>query len=229
MEKKDFIIWASKLQADYRPSDEVLQKISKVDLLAIVGPTGVGKSTLIENLEIAKVLSDVSRDKRPGEKDDKDYHFRKDYLRIIEEIKKGNYVQFLVSSSGEFYGTHISAYPDEGLCTMAIYAHAIPLFTKVGFRSVKQAYIMPPSYIEWMHRIGGVRTKDLLMRIGEAKNSVEQALADESYSFILNDSLDYALRDIQSVINGEPVDNHREMLARGTADLLLERIGGEEV
>jgi hypothetical protein len=84
---------------------------------------------------------------------------------------------------------------------------------------------MPPSYVEWMRRIGGVRSQDLLNRISEAKDSILLALDDDRYNFILNDNLEYALRDVNNIISGKAIDQHRTDLAIGTADLLLEHIG----
>ena len=150
MDKKDFIEWAEKLQASYRPSEQTNEILSQVDLVAIVGPTGVGKSTIIDNLGLPYVVSDVSRDSRPDETNEKNYNFRTDYLDIIQQIKNGDYVQFLVSKYGEFYGTRLDAYPSNGPCTMAIVASEIPHFRKLGFRSVTSIYVMPPSYVEWM-------------------------------------------------------------------------------
>lgn len=225
MEKKDFIVWASKLQQSYTPDQTVLDRISNIELIAIVGPTGVGKSTIIAELEIPVVLSTVSRDKRPGEKDKKNYNFTDDYLKIIEEIKAGQFVQFVVNNNGEFYGTHINSYPKSGVCTMAIIAAAMPVFRNIGFKKVTKFYIMPPSYVEWMRRIGGVRTKDLLNRISEAKDSMLLAAGDDEYNFILNDSLELALKDIRGVTNNEPINTHRQELAVGTIDVLLEHIG----
>jgi guanylate kinase len=225
MEKLDFIVWASKLQDTYVPNEILLKRRAEIDLVAIVGPTGVGKSSIISNLNIPVVISDVTRDKRPDEKDGKTYSFKHDYLKIIEEIKAGNYVQFIVSSSGEFYGTHISAYSQYNLYTMAIYAKEIENFKKLNFKSLDQYYIMPPSYIEWMNRIGGVRAKDLLTRIQEAKESILLALEDPNYTFVLNDNLELAVNDINRNRNKQELDLHRVELAIGTADILLEHIG----
>lgn len=228
MEKKDFIVWASKLQANYRPSPEVLDKISRVNLVALVGPTGVGKSTLMDQLDMPDVLSDVTRDPRPGEKNKKNYNFKTDYLKIIEEIKAGRYVQFLIGMNGEFYGTHVDAYPKDGSCCMAVVSSAVDHFKSIGFKSIRPFYIMPPSYIEWMRRIGGVRAKDLLSRIGEARQSLMTALERDDYHFVLNDTLELASKDIRDVLNGKEADQHRAQLARGTANILLERIGDDE-
>jgi guanylate kinase len=229
MEKNDFIVWASKLQQSYTPSLEVLNRLANIELIAIVGPTGVGKSTLIENLQLPTVLSTVTREKRPGEKDKKNYYFSHDYLEIIEQIKLGKYVQFLVSNSGEFYGTHIDNYPQSGKCVMAIFAGAISNFSNIGFKKITQIYIMPPSYVEWMRRIGGVRTKDLLTRISEARDSIMMALDDSRYHFVLNDNIELALRDVNLILKGEQIDEHRTELAVGTADILLEHIGEQVV
>jgi guanylate kinase len=228
MEKNDFIEWASKMQHNYRPSDEVLKKLGQIDLIAIVGPTGTGKTTIIDKLDIPPVLSTVSRDKRPGEKDNVDYIFTEDYFKVIEQIKSGQFVQYLVSPNGEFYGTHIDAYPESGWCIMAVVAGALSNFHNLGFRSITQIYIMPPSYIEWMRRIGNSRTKDLLTRISEARESINLALSDDKYHFVLNDNIDLALQDIGQILNGNPINQHRTELAIGTADLLLEHIGESE-
>lgn len=225
MEKSDFIEWAKKLSHGYVPSEQTLSQISNLDLLAIVGPTGVGKSTIISKLDIPYVMSDVSRAPRPDEKNGKNYNFRTDYLDIVKDIKNGEYVQFLVSKNNEFYGTKSSSYPDSGTCTMAVAAGAMPLFRKLGFRNTKSIYIMPPSYVEWMRRIGGVRSADLLARISEARQSILLALEDEEYSFVLNDTLELAVKDVLDITYGNPINEHRAQLAFDTADIILEHIG----
>lgn len=228
MEKADFIEWAKKLQHSYVPSEETIKDLSQIDLIAIVGPTGVGKSTIIDKLDIPYVQSDVSRVPRPGEKNGHNYFFRTDYLNIIAEIKNGDYVQFLVNNNDEFYGTKRKNYPESGACTMAVKAEVMPHFRNLGFRSVKSLYIMPPSYIEWMRRIGGVRTTDLLARISEARQSILLATNDSQYSFILNDDLNAAVEDVLNVINGKEVNQRRAQLAFDTADIILEHIGDED-
>lgn len=228
MDKTNFLQWVRKLQLSYQPSDDVKSSLAEVDLLAIIGPTGVGKTTLINQLDIPSVLSDVTRPTRKDEKNNQNYHFRDDYLDILKEIKAGEFAQYLVSDSDEFYGTHITAYPKQGWCSMAIFATAIPDFRKLGFRKVLPIYIMPPGYIEWMRRIRELRTGDLDARITESIISIKTALADPEYSFVLNDNTELALRDIKSILNGEAPDEHRSRLARETGDILLERLGDQD-
>ena len=228
MNKEEFIIWARKLRDVYTVSNAVQMRLANVDLLAVVGPTGVGKTTIINKLDMPAVLSDVTRDMRPDEENNQNYHFREDYVQILQEVKTGTFAQFVVSESGDFYGTHMDAYPEEGWCSMAIFATAIPAFRELGFRRVLPIYIMPPGYVEWMRRIGAQRDSDISDRIAEAITSIKTALLDPEYHFVLNDNVDFAVRDIQRIINGEAPDDHRARLARETADILLERLGDQD-
>ncbi len=228
MEKQDFIEWVRKLEQGYAANEQVRSQLSEVDLLAIVGPTGVGKTTIIEKLGLPIVKSDASRAMRNDEKNEQHYHFRDDYLDILKQLKAGDYAQFLVSGSDEFYGTRASEYPETGVCTMAVVAAAIPVFRKLGFRKIMPIYLMPPGYVEWMRRIGTIRAGDINVRIAEAIESIKLALLDDSYHFVLNDNIDLALEDINSIMTGKPVDEHRARLARESADVLLERLGDQD-
>ncbi len=228
MEKKDFIEWTRKLAVNYRANTQVLKQLSQIDLIALVGPTGVGKTTIIEKLDLPYVLSDVTRMPREGEKDGHEYYFRNDYLGMLDEIKAGNFAQFLVSRGDEFYGTRGISYPFSGAATMAIVASAIPVFRKLGFRKVVPIYILPPSYIEWLHRIGAGRSQDLSSRMMEARESLPMAMADPAYHFVLNDDLEMAINEVKTIIAGGEVHQHRKELARSSADLLFGRLGIED-
>lgn len=228
MQKEDFIKWARKLQETYETSDALKARLAHVNLLAIVGPTGVGKTTIINELSMPPVKSDVSRDMRHDEKNDQNYHFREDYLQILQEIKTGQFAQFVVSDAGDFYGTHMNAYPESGWCSMAIFADAIPSFRELGFNKVVPVYIMPPGYVEWMRRVGSQREHNLTSRIEEAIKSIKIALRDPAYHFVLNDNVEYAVRDVNRIVHDEAPDVHRARLARETADILLERLGDQD-
>jgi guanylate kinase len=228
MDKADFIVWARKLQESYRASEAVRQQLSKVDLVAIVGPTGVGKTTIINKLQIPLVKSDVTRAMRPDEKDNLNYRFRNDYADILQEIKRGEFAQFLVSESGDFYGTHTDAYPSGGRCAMAVVAKAMPDFQAMGFRSITPIYIMPPGYVEWMRRVGELRAGDLSARIAESVDSIRRAIQNPAYKFVLNDNIDLAVADVEAILEHKDLDEHRKRLARETADVLLERLGDQD-
>lgn len=228
MEKKDFIEWARKLAVTYHANAAVAQQLSQIDLIAIVGPTGVGKTTLIEKMNVPYVISDVTRPQRAGEKDGQEYNFRSDYFNILDEIKKGEYAQFLVAKNDEFYGSRAIGYPASGPAAMAVIAKAIPGFRQLGFRKVIPIYILPPSYVEWLHRIGKDRAVDIDARMMEARESLPLAMADPAYHLVLNDNLDQAVEELKTIIAGGEVGEHRKALARESADLLYGRLGIED-
>jgi hypothetical protein len=49
-----------------------------------------------------------------------DYFFRKDYDKIVEEMKNGRFVQVAIGSGGDFYATRDSTYPESGIAVMAV-------------------------------------------------------------------------------------------------------------
>ena len=225
MDKQSFIEWARKLRGSYRPNPQVLEQLAQIDLITLVGPTGVGKTTIIQKLGMPYVLSDVSRSPRGDEKDNEVYHFKTDYLQMLNEIKSGNYAQFLVGHNNEFYGTHISAYPPSGAATIAVIASALADIRMVGFKKVVPIYILPPGYAEWMHRIGTGRAHDIQARMAEARESLPMAFADSEYHFVLNDDIELAVAEVHSIIDGGSITEHRAALARSSADQLFGRLG----
>ena len=94
MDKQQFIMWARQLGKTYQASPATKLQLSELELIAVIGPTGVGKTTIIDALGLPEVKSDTTRDMRPEEKKNKNYYFRKDYDQIIQDIKDGRYSQF---------------------------------------------------------------------------------------------------------------------------------------
>jgi guanylate kinase len=108
---------------------------------------------------------------------------------MMQEIKDGYFLQYIIYPNGEFYGTKASAYPASGPCTIAVAAATMPLFYEFGFHRIAPVYVVPPTYEEWMKRIDAHHEKDLRPRFIEAKASIEAALADARYYFMVNKDL----------------------------------------
>jgi guanylate kinase len=74
-------------------------------LITLTGPSCAGKTTLEEALikrGAARVISNTSREPRPGEVDGRDYHFR-NRSWFEEKLSRGELVEH-VEFSGNFYG-----------------------------------------------------------------------------------------------------------------------------
>jgi guanylate kinase len=225
MIKEEFLQQLPEFVNNYQPSAEVLRHISDVSLLMVIGPSGVGKTSLINQLNLQNVLGDTTREPRPEEKDGVDYCFRKDYENIINELKNGLFVQVAIGSGGDFYATRNSSFPEFGTGVMAVVADVIPIFRKLGFKKTISVFVAPPSYDEWMRRLSDHELSDeqLTKRLAEAKRSFEFALSDKNTYFVLNDNLEKAAAQTLRIINGE-VDEHEEQSALKIAEKILDAI-----
>jgi guanylate kinase len=191
----------------------------------IIGPSGVGKSTLIEHLGFSFVPTDTTREPRPGEKDGVDMNFRKDYDQLTADIKAGRFVQMAIFANGELYATKDTSYPMSGIATMPVMADVIPIFRGLGFKETISVFVAPPSYEEWMSRLKKhpVTPEQLKKRLAEARRSLIFALSDNQMHFVLNDNLDEAVRQTRDLVDGT-VDEPREATARQAAKEMLEGI-----
>src|SRR5262245_598669 len=84
----------------------------RAPLIVVSGPSGVGKTTVVEhllrdlkdsNLRLRRAITATTRDRRPHEKDDRDYHFW-NAERFQKEIKDGHMLEY-ATYADNFYGT----------------------------------------------------------------------------------------------------------------------------
>ena len=223
MDKQTAIARLASLQPNYHANQDVIEQISHVNLLAVVGPTGAGKSTIVRQSGLPFVVGDTTRAPREAEIHGRDYNFRTDFENLCGEIERGEFVQFVIQRESEIYGTKASSYPASGACAMSVIASALPAFKSIGFGSVRPIYVVPPNHSEWMRRISSHRDKDLEARLIEAKESLFAALSDPSYIFILNDNLDAAISVLRSIAKGS-VDMNESSRARTSANTLYEHL-----
>jgi guanylate kinase len=213
------------LVKNYRPAAAVISQIKQIRLVMVIGPTGVGKSTIIGKLGLPYVPSHTTRKPRPGEVDGQDFYFLSDYGDVVKQIKAGVFVQMVAGVSGDLYATKASSYPASGMAVMPVLADVVPFFRKLGFGDTLSAFIVPPSYEEWMRRISthGLPAEQKDKRLDEAKRSLAFALSDRQTHFILNDDLDKAVQQTKDALIGKS-DEQREKQARAAAQEILNRI-----
>lgn len=108
---------------------------------------------------------------------------------------------------------------------MAVVADAVPVFRNDGFKQTISLFITPPSYAEWMQRLGShdLNKEQLAKRLAEASRSLRFALHDEEMHFVLNDDIDKAVEQAQDIITGK-TNKQRENQARQIAESLLNKV-----
>lgn len=220
MDKQSIIARLNSLQETYQANDQVKAQLAHIKLIAVVGPTGAGKSTVVRQSGLPFVIGDTTRAPREGEIQGRDYNFRTDLNNLLGEIERGEFIQYVIQRETEFYGTKSTSYPSSGVCAMSIIASAQPMFRQLGFASVIPVYIVPPSHSEWMRRISAHKDKDLESRLLEAKESLTVALNDPSYVFIMNDDLNSAIASLQAVARGA-INQTESAHARANANTLF--------
>jgi guanylate kinase len=198
-----------KVTTDYRPNEAVLEKLRGIDFVAIIGPTAVGKTTLINALigrhpSIQLIVTDVSRPPRPGERDGIDYHFRS-RTEMLERIKRREYVNLAPSLAGDLYASHPDSYPEKGVGIMAVWADAVPYFRTLPFASFTQVYVLPPRWETLLVRIAERRfTPDQLKgRLLEIIESLQFATSEQNLAFVVNDDLEQAADDLWRIVSGQ--------------------------
>jgi guanylate kinase len=204
---------------NYKPNDMASARLHNVELLMIVGPSGVGKSALMKASGFFEVVGDASREPRPGERHGVDYWFRseKDMLR---EASAGNYLQVAVGSEDDLKGTHGSNFPDHGTAVFGVVASAVPLFRSLPFARTMTVVVVPPDYDVWLQRLHEhhLTSEQLEPRLAEAKDSYEFALQDDQAQFLLNDDLESAVRRLHQIAAGHEPDD--EPQARQIAEAI---------
>lgn len=214
MTRDEFLKTFTKLLPGYAPSRESLARIKEVNLLIVIGPSGVGKTSIIDRMGLHYVPIDTTRSARPEEKDGIDMFFRTDYDQIISDIKAGEFMQFVAGVSGDFYGTRAANYPSHGWAIMPIIYYEVQTFRRLGFKQTLSVFITPPSCEEWMRRMDNhpLSEEQRSKRLVEAGHSFDFALSDSQTHFILNDKIEDAVDQAKQLLNGK-VDEQREAAA----------------
>jgi len=199
------------MHVHYRPSNDVLDYLQKVDFVAIVGPTAVGKNSVVD--EAAKLSPDISwtpfttsRTRRPGEKPGVEYQFRS-RQQMEERIERSEYVNVAPNLLGDLYASAPEDYSQNGVATAAVIADAIPTFRSLPFKSLKTVFILPPSWQAWNDRLlsRDVTPEQYQKRMGEAARSLQFALSDKQTQFIINDNLTQAAKDFIALAKDKPL------------------------
>jgi guanylate kinase len=226
MTREEFLKQLPELVRNYKPAFDVSTHIKNLDLLMVIGPSGVGKTAIINRLNLKYIVSDTSREPRPDEKESVDYYFRQDYDKIVDEMKNGRFVQAVIDSGGDLKATSDSTYPESGIAVMAVVAGVVQNFRQLGFRKTFSVFITPPSFEEWMQRLDvhNLSAEQQALRLAEAARSLEFALNDKEVHLILNDNIEEAVNQTKNVLEGN-IDQERETEARSIAEQLLGNVG----
>lgn len=201
----------------YRLSTAATELIRKTPILLLVGISGAGKGTIMDEL-IKKgtyhpVVTHTTRLPRANngvmEQDGREYHF----ITLDEAegmLDRGEYVEAMMYS-GNVYGTSIAeiqmAHDTHQIVVNDIDIQGVTAYETID-PNVRAVFVLPPNYEEWqarlLHRSGGaVDWEDYKKRMATALQEIEHALHDPHFTFVVNDSLDEAVEEIDRIATGD--------------------------
>lgn len=208
---------------NYHPNTDVLEAIAQIKLIATVGPSSSGKTSIMQaaaemSNQIHVVLGETTRAPRTGERPGVDYLFRS-RDEVIEDIKAGNLIDAVVGPNGDLYGTRRQSFDKNKINTMAVVASTIDNFRKLPFKLFKSVFIVPVSYELWQTwlkkqaDVGHWTVKQWQGRLAEAKQSFEISLNDEQMILILNDQIENGAKQLLQIATGQAPGN-QEMIKK---------------
>jgi len=177
------------------------------NLFVVSAPSGAGKTSLVHallniNPQIDLSVSYTTRDPRPGEQNDKDYHFVSRAI-FLAMAKRG---EFLESAEvyGNLYGTSQTWISQEN-------AKGRDILLEIDWQGAAQVrrlfpkcisiFILPPSMEALEQRLKG-RGKDNDEVIAKRMAAVREDVAHvaEFDYVIINDNLNEALRELNAIV-----------------------------
>ena len=186
-------------------------------LVVITGPSGVGKGTLLQHMFQAHPtlhfsVSATTRSPRSNEIEGQHYYFlTADQFR--EKIDQASFLEW-AEFAGNFYGT-------PKLPILEKIAAGLTVILEIeleGARQVRQTapealqiFILPPSMEELEMRIrarGQDQPEAIAKRLERAQ--VEIAAADEFDYTVVNDDLDTAKQQLESIIFAKPLSSEEQ-------------------
>jgi len=181
-------------------------------LLVLSGPSGTGKDAVLSRMKEAGypleyIVTVTTRPKRPGEKNNIDYHFVPP--EKFQELIKNNELLEWANVYGNWYGVPkqpIKQALDKG-------QDVIVKVDTQGAATIKKIlpqavfiFLTPPSMEELTTRLKQRHTEspfDLALRLKTAEEELKQLPLFDYVVFNQRDDIDRAISDIQAIITAE--------------------------
>lgn len=219
---------------DYHLSKEALQALAQTELILLVAPTSTGRNTIIRELiktgDYHFVVSDTTRKPRVNdgllEQDGREYWFRSE-LEVLNDIKHGKYLEAAIIHEQQVSGISVRELErarDEQKIAITD-AEIRGADNAVAYKPDTIAiFVLPPSFEEWqrrLHQRGVMPPDELKRRISSAAKELEAALDCGYYRFIINDSIEHSVEQINEIAKLDITDQQSQTDGRALAEQLL--------
>lgn len=180
-------------QASYRPSQQTLDQIAGKTLVMFIGPTGIGKTSLIHEVQrlrpdYERVSIVTTRPRKPEDPPTFQTSTEGITPRDIQRwITTGELVEYSVNTNGYIYGQLPSGFPGN-VNLMALLPSGVEPLRNAGFGKIVAVYIVTQAET-WRQWLKESRSSyvDLSARLDEAINSIDYAFDHrDKLAFVAN-------------------------------------------
>lgn len=218
----------------YHLSKQTLQTLSQTELVLLVAPSATGRNTIIRELlktgDYHFIVSDTTRKPRVNdgvlEQNGVEYWFRTE-LEVLTDIRDGKYLEAAIIHNQQVSGISVRELErarDEGKIAItdaeisgAENAHRYK-------HDTISVFVLPPSFEEWQRRMrqrGSMEGEEFKRRIASAVNEFETALQSDFYHFIINDTIEHSVEQINEMAKLDRFDEVSQRDGRELAEQLL--------
>ncbi len=207
----------------YKPSEATAKALSEKTVVTIIGPFGVGKSTLMHKVaevtdDYSYVLGFTTRPKRSGEAEGIYRYIDHNAERLSQlrnQLQGRDLVQVAINPVTKFvYGSDLESYSNV-FNILDVYASVIDEFETLPFKAVRNVYVVasPSDWKSWLTERETMQTKDdIQKRWKEAKINLEWGLQNQDrISWVVNSdgNLEQAYDQIIRIGRGETLSDAR--------------------
>lgn len=227
------------LVENYQTPPAAIELVEKSRILLLAGISGAGKDTtkryLLKNAEYRDIVSHTTRQPRANngkmEQNGVEYNFvtkeEAEQMLIERKFIEAKFVH------GKIYGTSVAeiekAFEAGQISVTDIDIQGIAEYKKLSSKVVA-VMILPPDYETWRARFANRYQgeaefeRDFKKRLPEAISSLEEALAEPYFHFILNDDFRNTARIIDQIMHQDVEFNYKDIEVRLLAEKLLKDI-----
>jgi len=225
----------TKILANYSPSQMQLSILRQTPFVLLAAPTAAGRNTLIRSLLKEKdyyyIVSDTTRPPRSNdgvkEQNGQEYWFKSEES-FLKDLDAGRYLEAAIIHDQQVSGISMreieKAKIAGKIAITDIDVQGCKTLEKLS-DSIIPIFILPPRFEIWMQRLDGRGTmshEEKMRRLKSAAQEIDYALLSGSFSFVMNDTLDDALKRLNAIVNKQYDAAYQESAIRHARELLEE-------
>ncbi len=185
-----------KIQDEYSPAQEIATQLSEKILVMMVGPSAIGKTTLMDHAvaarpDVAYVSGFTTRAKRPHDRDGL-YQYLTSHQEIgsvLADISAGRVVQYMLHPVNDtIYGSIVGDFPKKYNLHDSL-SGSVESMRKLPFEKTLTVSVTAEPEVWKRHflRLNPEPSSDSRARLVEARQSIEWSLAqDDRTTWLIN-------------------------------------------